>query len=623
MDRAVTAGFGLQRDWVDADGCAQRVDDEVLRAIRDRLDPTPAAEPFLSGDSGARVALPPGCAGIAQVTFEDGSGAALPLDEAGRLPALDKVGYHHVEVAGRRFQLALAPRRCPDPPPRGWGVAVQVPALRGRVERAFGDAGTLADSAAALARAHACAVAISPTHALFPAAPARFSPYSPSSRLFHNVMLADPALIGLPLPPTPASPLIDWQQAIPARMAALRGAYDAAGEAARAAALAYRRQKGAALEHHARFDALHGRLGGNGWRDWPAELHDARGEAVLRFAAEAEGDIAFFAFLQWLTDLTLAQAQRVAGGAMTVGLIADLAVGMAPDGSHAWSAPGEVLTGLSVGAPPDPLGPDGQNWGITTLDPFALERSGFAPFIATLRAAFAHAGGLRVDHALGLERLWVIPEGASADQGAYLTMPGDHLRRILSIEAQRAGAIVIAEDLGTVPPGFRDTLAARCMLGMRVLPFERERDGGFTPPAQWEEAAVAMTGTHDTPTIAGWWKGRDLDWREKLGATVDRAHRDTERAALWQAIGGAGDPPAEAPVDAILAYVAAAPGALAIFPMEDLLALEEQPNLPGTIDEHPNWRRRLAAATDVLLARRPVSRRTAALTAQRPGKATS
>ena len=617
----MTGAVGLQRDWVDADGRAQRVEEDVLRAIGDRLDPTPAAEPFLSGDAGTRVVLPPGCAGTAQLTFDDGSGAAFPLDEARRLPPLDKVGYHHVEVAGRRFQLALAPRRCPEPPPRGWGLAVQIPALRGRAERPFGDAGTLAESVAAMARAHASAVAISPTHALFPSAPARFSPYSPSSRLFHNVMLADPGLIDLPLPPAPAAAMIDWQGAIPARMAALRGAYNAAGEAARAAAQAYRRQKGAALEHHARFDALHGRLGGNGWRDWSADVHDAHGETVLRFAAEAEGDIAFFAFLQWLTDLTLAQAQRVAGGTMPVGLVADLAVGMAPDGSHAWSAPGEVLTGLSVGAPPDPLGPAGQNWGITTLDPFALERTGFAPFIATLRAAFAHAGGLRVDHALGLERLWVIPEGASADQGAYLTMPGDHLRRILSIEAQRAGAIVIAEDLGTVPPGFRDTLAARCMLGMCVLPFERDHDGGFTPPAQWDEAAVAMTGTHDTPTIAGWWKGRDLDWREKLGATVDRAHRDEERTALWRAIDGTGAPPAEAPVDAILAHVAAAPGALAIFPMEDLLALEEQPNLPGTIDEHPNWRRRLPAATDVLLARRPVARRTALLTTRRPGKA--
>ena len=619
MDRAVTAGFGLQRDWVDADGCAQRVDDEVLRAIRDRLDPTPAAEPFLSGDSGARVALPPGCAGIAQVTFEDGSGAALPLDEAGRLPALDKVGYHHVEVAGRRFQLALAPRRCPDPPPRGWGVAVQVPALRGRVERAFGDAGTLADSAAALARAHACAVAISPTHALFPAAPARFSPYSPSTRLFHNVLLADPALIGVPLPPVRATALIDWPQAARERIAQLRAAFDLASEGALSAARAYRRQRGATLEAHARFEALHAVLGGHGWQDWPVAYHDPNGEAVIRFAAEHERDISFYAFLQWLADLGLATAQRTARERMATGIVADLAVGMDAGGSHAWSAREELLTGLTVGAPPDPLGPDGQNWGITALDPFALERTGFRAFIDTLRVALAHAGGIRIDHALGLERLWVIPAGEDASRGAYLKMPGDHLRRIVAIEAHRAEAVVIAEDLGTVPPGFRDTLAERCMLGMRVLPFERDEDGGFVPPAAWDEAAVAMTGTHDTPTLAGWWKERDIDWAEQLGRSgADRARRGGERAALWHAMGKPGDPPVAAPVDAMIAHVASAPCPLAIVPLEDLLGLEEQPNLPGTIDEHPNWRRRMDAPTAALLARRDVARRAALLNAERP-----
>ncbi len=623
---ARAAAAGLVRDWEDADGAAQRVPEDVLVAILDRLDPTPPETPFLSADAGTPIDLPAEATGAVELHFEDGGRATPKRDAGGRLPPLDRPGYHRLLVGERAYTLALAPRRCPAPAPRSWGAAVQIPALQSRASRAFGDAGALVEAAEAFGRAGAHALAISPTHALFPADPTRFSPYSPSTRLFHNVLLADPGLIGVPLPPAPAPALIEWESAARERLQHLRAAYDLAGEAARSAALAFRRQRGAALEAHARFDALHAHLGGHGWQDWPGAYQDPNSEAVIRFAAEHADDVAFYAFLQWLADLGLAAAQRTARECMRVGLIADLAVGMDGGGSHAWGARDELLTGLTVGAPPDPLGPDGQNWGITALDPFALERTGFRPFIETLCATLAHAGGIRVDHALGLQRLWVIPEGESADRGAYLKMPGDHLRRIVAIEAQRAGALVIAEDLGTVPPGFRDELARRCMLGMRVLPFERDADGGFTDPADWDEMTVAMTGTHDTPTVAGWWKGRDIDWAWKLGrrsrhadAAADQAHRGEERAALWRAMGETGAPPAEPPLDRVLAHVAAAPAPLAIVPVEDLLGEEEQPNLPGTVDQHPNWRRRLSAPTEQLLAQRDVARRTDLLTAERHG----
>lgn len=215
-----------------------------------------------------------------------------------------------------------------------------------------------------------------------------------------------------------------------------------------------------------------------------------------------------------------------------------------------------------------------------------------------------------------------MPEGASASQGVYLTMPGEHLKRIVAIEAHRAGAIVIAEDLGTVPPGFRDDLARRGMLGMRVLPFERDRAGAFTRPATWGVEAVAMTGTHDTPTLAGWWTGRDIAWGRQLGRSLPDTAEDEraeERASLWTAVGGAGVPPDQPPLDTILAAVAEAPAPLAIVPFEDLLGSEEQPNIPGTVDEHPNWRRRMPAATDALLARPDVAGRAALLTNERPG----
>ncbi|MEH3123784.1 MAG: 4-alpha-glucanotransferase [Sphingomonas phyllosphaerae] len=611
------AAAGLSRDWEDADGRPQRVADEVLEAILACLDTTPPEVPFLSADAGRAIDLPDGVTGDAELLLDDGNRLALTIAADGTLPPVERVGYHRLLAGGREYTLAVAPRRCALPK-RGWGVAVQVPSLRAGSDSAFGDAGALVEAAAAFARVGAQALAISPTHALFPADPTRFSPYSPSTRLFHNVLLADPTLIGVPLPPARASTLIDWPQAARERVAQLRTVFELVSEGALSAARAYRRQRGAALEAHARFDALHAVLGGHGWQDWPAAYHDPNGEAVIRFAAEHEREVAFYAFLQWLADLGLATAQRTAKERMATGIVADLAVGMDAGGSHAWNARDELLTGLTVGAPPDPLGPDGQNWGITALDPFAMHRTGFRAFIETLRVALAHAGGVRIDHALGLERLWVIPAGADASEGAYLRMPGDHLRRIVAIEAQRAEAVVIAEDLGTVPPGFRDTLAARCMLGMRVLPFERDPEGGFVPPADWDEAAVAMTGTHDTPTLGGWWKARDIDWAEKLGRSgADRDRRATEREALWQAMGKPGDPPAAPPVDAMIAHVASAPCPLAIVPFEDLLALEEQPNLPGTIDEHPNWRRRMDAATPALLARRDVARRIALLNAER------
>jgi len=627
---AAAAAAGLSRDWEDADGRAHRVSDDVLAAVLARLDTTPPARPFVVAIAGEPIALPPALAtGPATLLAEDGREAAVARGADGTLSPVHAIGYHRLVIGGAKVDLAVAPARCPAAPPgRGWAAAVQVPALRGDMPRAFGDVGALADAALAFGAAGADALAISPTHALFPADPTRYSPYAPSTRLFHNVLLADPALVGQRLPPEADPDLIDWQEAIPRRLQALRGEFNALDDPRRAALQAYRNDRGPALEAHARFDALHGLFhaqdGARGWREWPSAYRDPNGPAVARFAAERPDDVAFFAFLQWLTEQGLAAAQQATRSRMRIGLIADLAIGMDAGGSHGWSRPGELLTGLTVGAPPDPLGPDGQNWGIAALDPFALRRTGFAPWAETLRVALAHAGGIRIDHALGLKRLWVVPEGATAGQGVYLDMPFDEMLAVLRIEAHRAGALVIGEDLGTVPPGFRETLAAQGLLGMRVLPFERDRSGRFTDPAGWNAEAVAMTGTHDTPTLAGWWRGRDIAWNRALGrgsAGDDAdATRATEREALWKAVDGDAPAPEAPPIDRIITHVAAAPGPLAIVPVEDLAGLEEQPNLPGTIDEHPNWRRRLPATTDALLGKPAVAARTALLTRLRPGQ---
>lgn len=620
------AAAGLQIEWEDADGRQHRVADDTIRAILATLDTRLDGIRFVTADVGKPIATTAG-SGAATLILEDGSRRAVTVAADGTIPAIATPGYHRLEADGEAITLAVAPDRCVAPPPgHSWGPAVQIPALLGATATPYGDLGTLAQAARCFAKAGADALAISPTHALFPSDAGRFSPYAPSSRLFHHALLADPTLAGAVPAADDGARLIDWRTALPARLTLLRDAFGAAPAdlLARFAADHAQRPDWTA---HARYDALHAHFRTTGWQDWPAAFHDAASPDVDRFAAEHADEIAFYAFLQWLAECSLAQAQSAAREAgMRIGLIADLAVGMDGGGSHAWNRATDLLTGLSIGAPPDPLGPDGQNWGITALSPFALRRTGFDAFIRTVRVALRHAVGLRIDHALGLKRLWVIPDGGAASDGAYLAMPFDDLLRIIAIESHRAGAIVIGEDLGTVPPGFRDTMAARGMLGMRVLPFERDATG-FTMPATWDAGAVAMTGTHDTATLAGWWTGRDITWNHKLGRggsdePADRLRRMGEKKALWTACQQAGVASGPVPhdsgpaVDAAIAFTAQSPCPLTIVPLEDLLGMEEQPNLPGTTDEHPNWRRRMPDTTAALLARPDVARRTALLSAK-------
>jgi 4-alpha-glucanotransferase len=643
---------GLQIDWTDAGGQAQRVSDEalasVLRALghdtgsdvaladaRGRLAAARSgiAATFVSGDVGQPIPFA-GLTGTAELVLDDGERRAVEL--AGTIPAIDRPGYHRLTAGDHDLTVAVAPERCfmvgdAAPGRRIWGPAVQIPALRDAHATAFGDFGTLGRSARAFAAAGAEAVAISPFHALFPADPDRYSPYAPSSRLFLNILYADPTLVGVPVSGGEAPDLIDWQAAIPRRIAQLRAAFDARTDAIRDVVAAFAVEGGEELLRHARFDALHAHFfagGARGWQDWPAAYHDPAGEVVAEFARDQRDEVDFYLFCQWLANRSLAEAQAAATGAgMRLGLIADLAVGMDAGGSHAWSRRDDLITGLSIGAPPDLLGPDGQNWGITGFSPQALQRTGFAPFIATIRSAVRHAGGIRIDHAMGLQRLWVVPDGKPASEGAYLSYPIDDMLRVLAIESQAAQAIVIGEDLGTVPEGFRPRLDARGVLGMRVMPFETEGDR-LKPPAGYDEQAAAMTGTHDLPTVAGWWRGRDLDLIDELGRSTrseSRAHADErrarERTGWWDSFVAAGvangpqpDPEEGGRVaDAALGFVGATPCAIAVVPMEDVLGLIEQPNLPGTTDEHPNWRRRMPGDTGELLAAPDVAARIALL----------
>ncbi len=282
-------------------------------------------------------------------------------------------------------------------------------------------------------------------------------------------------------------PLIDWAQAARAKLALLRQMYESFIDddhpALHADFARFRADGGELLAQHAVFETLHAaqfEKGIGDWREWPVDLRNPTGAATTVFAASHEDEVRFHCFLQWLADRSIAIAHGTAREAgMRIGLIADLAVGTDTAGSHAWSRQGDILGGLAIGAPPDLFNPGGQNWGLTGFSPRALANGGFTPFLATVRAALRHAGGLRIDHVMGLARLWLIPDGAEPSDGAYLSYPlTDMLRRLLALESQRHQAIVVGEDLGTVPEGFRETLAAAGLHGMRVLWFERTHGSG-------------------------------------------------------------------------------------------------------------------------------------------------
>ncbi|HEX8446387.1 MAG TPA: 4-alpha-glucanotransferase [Sphingomonas sp.] len=633
---------GILIDWEDASGRPQRVTPDTLRVILGQLDlpATSAAEcrdslhrltaqvqaastDVLTTDVGMPIPLP-ALAGKGELIHEDGT--RLDVSLAGHVPAIDRPGYHRLTWSGGQLTIAVAPPRGHPVPVRDgtrpWGIAAQLYALRDATPSPFGDFGTLA-SIAGTAGAHGVdAIAISPVHALFAADPTRYSPYAPSSRQFLNPLFATAPAAANGVAPD----LIDWPAAAADKLDRLRTLYETLDGPTRTALDA--EPSSADLDGHALFETLHGHFfrqtGAGAWQDWPAAYHDPTSAAVAAFASEHADTIRFHRFLQWIAERSLTTACQAAKGAgMAIGLISDIAVGLDPGGSHAWNRRSDLIMGLGIGAPPDAYQANGQNWGITSFSPTALRETGFHPFLAMLRAAMRHSGGVRIDHALGLRRLWVVPHGASPLDGAYLRYPEQDLLRLIALESHRAGAIVIGEDLGVVPPGFRDGITARGIYGMRVLPFERDADGAFTPPSTWPAQAVAMTSTHDMVPIAGWWRGTDIEWRTRIdpaiGADAQTQDRAADRTRLWDAFTASGaatvppplpDDPAPV-VDAALAQAAAAPCELLIVPVEDLFGLEEAPNMPGTITEHPNWRRRLPDTGDALFATAAVRRRIA------------
>lgn len=728
--RLLAERAGLQVHWRDAWNQPQTLSPDALRTVLTALD-LPCATPGECEASRARLAADDGAHALPPlITADQGKPAVVPWahtvpqrpyriecedgtiiegvahrtgDGTMEIAPISRWGYHHLLLGDVETTIAVAPPRCYGmadalaASPRTvlaskpWGLSVQLYGLRRGADTGLGDLTTLAQTAEAAAAAGADAIAINPLHAGFPALPERFSPYSPSSRIFFNPLYADPARvfgqaavdqavadlrIGAALAEAERRTEIDWPTLASVRLELLRWLWDRHDAllpaAQKQAFAAFRARGGKALLAHATFEAIQAeqlaaatdaeaRGDAADWRRWPATLRSPDGAAAMAMASTAADAIGYHAFLQWLAADGLDDAQQRARAAgMAVGVIADLAVGTDPGGSHAWTRQDEILNGFHAGAPPDLYNPLGQDWGVAVFSPRGLRRNGYAAFIEMLRANLAHAGGLRIDHVLGLARMWLVPEGSPASAGAYLTYPLDDLLRLVAIESWRHRAIIIGENLGTVPETLNTALEARGVLGIDVLWFVREEEADadpagpdgdalphpappaeapsespataepvsapFLPPESWPAQAIATTTTHDLPTIAGWWSGRDIAWRarlQQLGANETEAGlmalRAGERSALWHAMceGGVAhgaEPPADAaPVETMLRWLHRAPTPLRLVPVEDLLGLPEQPNLPGTVSGHPNWQRRLDADPRDLFTRPDVARRVAAV----------
>jgi 4-alpha-glucanotransferase len=666
---ALAEAAGVMPRWKDYRGATHDVSPASLRRVlaalgfpaaseaeirnsRNRLEQeqSDTLPPLVIADAGRPIRL--GIrAGSFRVLLEDGTpleGRAEERNGGSVLPPIEIPGYHALEIATAQTTIAVAPERCFSLTDAGayrpWGIAAQLYSLRREHDGGVGDFTALREFARSAASHGAAAIAISPVHAQFSADPGRFSPYAPSSRLALNVLHIDPDELAAPPPEALRErpeqlPLIDWPAAARARLRRLRAIwaeFASFPDALRREFAEFRVHR-PDVESHARFEALHARFFGAdagqwSWRNWPEPYRDPHNAAVEQFARAHASDVAFHAFLQFLAERQLQAAQREARSAgMHVGLIADLAVGSDAGGSQSWSRQEDMLAGLTIGAPPDLYNAHGQSWGVAPFSPAGLRRTGYAGFIAMLRAALRNAGGVRIDHAMGLSRLWMIPDGAQATEGAYVRFPLDDMLRLLALETQRHRGIVLGEDLGTVPDGFRDKLEGRGVLGMRVLWFERD-DTSFHPPARWSRCAAAMTSTHDLPTVAGWWQGRDLEWRKKLNMLGDEnavrseyENRSRDRERLWRAFrdsgAASGDmPPAEQPapaVDAAVRHIGRAACEMVLLQVEDALGEPEQPNLPGTTTEHPNWRRRTTHTAEALLGEPEVAARLSALAAIR------
>ncbi|MBD1566161.1 4-alpha-glucanotransferase [Vibrio sp. S12_S33] len=578
-------------------------------------------------------------------------------------------GYHKLLVTRKRrkapyeLTLIVTPQACykQDPISQGkkmWGPSVQLYTLRTQHNWGIGDFGDLKQLVSDIASRGGDFVGLNPIHSLFPANPEGASPYSPSSRRWLNILYIDVSSVpefALSADAQQKVGSADFQQrlqkvreahwvnytevaelkmsVLPLLFTEFKKRHLDKGSDRAQAFLNFVEEGGDSLLHQATFDALHVELHGQdssvwGWPVFPEKYRRFENNAVQKFITDNQDQVHLYMYLQWIADSQINEAQALAEEkGMAVGLYRDLAVGVADSGAETWADEGNLVLDASIGAPPDILGPLGQNWGLPPLNPQVLEATAYDAFIKLLRANMKHCGALRIDHVLGLLRLWWIPKGENATKGAYIYYPVKDMLAILALESHRHQCSVIGEDLGTVPDEIVDILADAGVHSYKVFFFETAEDGGFISPKHYAAQSMSALCTHDMPTLRGFWHCDDLKMGREIGLYPDEEQLNAlfdDRLKCKQGIldsvawhgylpEGIGLDASLVPMDSYLSealqlHVAAGSSTLLSVQLEDWLEMDKPVNIPGTVNEYPNWRRKLSMNLDELFGRENVNR---------------
>ncbi|WOZ77783.1 4-alpha-glucanotransferase [Kosakonia sacchari] len=675
LEQAALAA-GISPNYINAHGKPQSITVKTKQRLLDAMHPAPAVaasappvpvvQVFIHGK---KKVLPVAGKGDFQwqLTTETGKqyqgdvrgGATLPL------PTGLALGYHTLTVTQKnqhwQCRVIIAPARCYEPQAlldgkKLWGACVQLYTLRSESNWGIGDFGDLKKMLGEVASRGGAFIGLNPIHALYPANPESASPYSPSSRRWLNVIYIDVNAVAdfrdseeaqawWHLPTTRETlraardaQWVDYATVTALKLEALRMAWQRFRQRAQSdeQAVAFQRfvqQEGESLYWQAAFDAIHANqvkedLLRWGWPVWPEGFQNTHSPQVKAFCKTHADEVNFYLWLQWLAYTQFAECWQTSQGyAMPIGLYRDLAVGVAEGGAETWCDRELYCLKASVGAPPDILGPLGQNWGLPPMDPHVIHARAYTPFIDLLRANMKNCGALRIDHVMSMLRLWWIPYGETADHGAYVQYPVDDLLAILALESQRHQCMVIGEDLGTVPVEIVGKLRSSGVYSYKVLYFENDHEKTFRAPQAYPQQSMAVATTHDLPTLRGYWESGDLTLGKTLGLYPDEVvlrglyqDRELAKQGLLDALHQYGCLPQRAghkasrmPMTSVLnrgmqRYIADSNSALLGLQPEDWLDMAGPVNIPGTSYQYKNWRRKLAVSLEAMFADEKVNK---------------
>ncbi|HFZ8996277.1 TPA: 4-alpha-glucanotransferase [Citrobacter freundii] len=665
LDNAALAA-GISPHYINAHGKSQSISAETKRRLLAAMHSDTKAEEtpvpnVMVYTAGKKMALPVTGSGDYLWLLTTEAGMQYKGHTSGgktlNLPAKLPEGYHTLTLVQDEertcCRVIVAPKRCYEPPAllageKLWGACVQLYTLRSEKNWGIGDFGDLKAMLEEVAQRGGAFIGLNPIHALYPANPESASPYSPSSRRWLNIVyidvnavedfrLSEEAQAWWNMPTTQQAlqsardaEWVDYATVTALKMAALRMAwkgFSARDDEQMAAFRHFVTQQGESLYWQAAFDAIHAFQVKEdelrwGWPVWPETFQSVDSPAVKAFCAENRDEVDFYLWLQWLAYSQFAACWEICQGyKMPVGLYRDLAVGVAEGGAETWCDRELYCLKASVGAPPDILGPLGQNWGLPPMDPHIMTARAYEPFIELLRANMQNCGALRIDHVMSMLRLWWIPYGETADQGAYVHYPVDALLAILALESQRHRCMVIGEDLGTVPVEIVGKLRDSGVYSYKVLYFENDLEKNFRAPKAYPEQSMAVATTHDLPTLKGYWESGDLTLGKTLGLYPDEVvlrglYQDRELAkqglldalhkydCLPKRTGHKASLMAMTPTlnRGMQRYIADSNSALLGLQPEDWLDMAEPVNIPGTSYQYRNWRRKLSATLEEMFA---------------------